>query len=117
MNVETDRITLRIRIVLIPPDTSLSVKHRLVSNRGAGGQPAWRTTGAVGGLIISEASREFNTVLRVILLELRTENFSRKGAKSQSAAAFLRVFFASLRLCARNLSRFREVDGEGGAFA
>jgi len=28
--------------------------------------------------------------------------FSRKGAKAQSAAAFSEVFFASLRLCARN---------------
>jgi hypothetical protein len=28
--------------------------------------------------------------------------FSRKGAKAQSAATFLEVFFASLRLCARN---------------
>ena len=30
------------------------------------------------------------------------EDFSRKGAKTQSAAAFLRVFFAPLRLCVRN---------------
>jgi hypothetical protein len=29
--------------------------------------------------------------------------FSRKGAKAQSAAAFSEVFFASLRLCARNI--------------
>ena len=29
-------------------------------------------------------------------------NFSRKGAKAQSATAFPRVFFAPLRLCARN---------------
>src|SRR6185369_4390834 len=28
---------------------------------------------------------------------------SRKGAKTQSAAAFSEVFFASLRLCARNI--------------
>jgi len=28
---------------------------------------------------------------------------SRKGAKTQSAAAFLRVFFAPLRLCARKM--------------
>src|SRR5215216_7846037 len=30
-----------------------------------------------------------------------TEELSRKGAKAQSATAFLRVFFAPLRLCAR----------------
>jgi hypothetical protein len=29
--------------------------------------------------------------------------FSRKGAKAQSAAAFLAVFFAPLRLCGRNV--------------
>ena len=29
------------------------------------------------------------------------EDLSRKGAKAQSATAFQRVFFASLRLCAR----------------
>jgi hypothetical protein len=29
--------------------------------------------------------------------------FSRKGAKAQSAIAFARVFFAPLRLCAREL--------------
>ena len=31
------------------------------------------------------------------------EDLSRKDAKAQSAAAFLRVFFASLRLCARRI--------------
>jgi hypothetical protein len=30
--------------------------------------------------------------------------FSRKGAKAPSAAAVLSIFFASLRLCARNVS-------------
>jgi hypothetical protein len=29
-----------------------------------------------------------------------SDDFSRKGAKAQSATAFLRVFFAPLRLCA-----------------
>ena len=47
VNVETDLTTLRIRIALIPPDTN-SVKHRKVSNRGAGWQPARRTTGLSG---------------------------------------------------------------------
>jgi len=31
---------------------------------------------------------------------LSEEDFSRKGAKTQSAAAFLSVFFAPLRFCA-----------------
>src|ERR1041384_5125987 len=37
-------------------------------------------------------------------LSHRIEDFSRKGAKAQSAIAFLNVFFAPLRLCARNTS-------------
>ena len=39
------------------------------------------------------------------------EELSRKGAKAQSATAFLRVFFAPLRLCARQMfaQRFPEV--------
>ena len=32
------------------------------------------------------------------------EDLSRKGAKAQSAAALIRVFFAPLRVCARNFS-------------
>src|SRR5215212_6300131 len=35
------------------------------------------------------------------------EELSRKGAKTQSATAFLRVFFASLRLCARKMFSHR----------
>jgi hypothetical protein len=31
------------------------------------------------------------------------KDFSRKGAKTQSAVAFLRIFFATLRLCVRNI--------------
>jgi hypothetical protein len=33
-------------------------------------------------------------------LARKVKIFSRKGAKAQSAAAFLKVFFAPLRLCA-----------------
>jgi len=35
------------------------------------------------------------------------EDFSRKAAKAQSAIAFLRIFFAALRLCVRNLLVYR----------
>jgi hypothetical protein len=37
------------------------------------------------------------------------KNLSRKGAKAQSATAFLRLFFAPLRLCARIFFSFRDL--------
>jgi len=45
------------------------------------------------------------------ILEGVVEDFSCKGAKAQSAAAFLRVIFAPLRLCVRN-SFFLKVPSE-----
>jgi hypothetical protein len=50
--------------------------------------------------------KDFNDIRRHRALHksaLGGEDFSRKGAKTQSAAALRRFFFASLRLCARKI--------------
>ena len=60
-----------------------------------------------GGLLVSGLKPRFivrqctenldDSFARKVRLRLFRENLSRKGAKAQSAAAFLRVFFAPLR--------------------
>ena len=54
------------------------------------------------GVLIALSRRERSTPRAAFLSE---EYFSRNGAKAQSATAFLRVFFAPLRLCARKYFR------------
>jgi hypothetical protein len=44
------------------------------------------------------------------------KDFPRKGAKMQSAAAFLRIFFATLRLCVRNIFPYCPLIWDSGLF-